>query len=118
MQYLADVLLGAGALGAAIYCYVLARRLTRFNQLESGMGGAIAVLSAQVDDMTKALIKAQATAASSAQSLEDMTKRAEEGAARLEVLMASVREMSDQLEASRKTRSLRRRPRYDEEAAQ
>ena len=66
MQLFADLLAGLGALGAAVYCLVLSRRLKRFNQLENGMGGAIAVLSAQVDDMTKALNRAQSTAALSA----------------------------------------------------
>ena len=49
VEMIADVLLVAGALGAGVYCYVLARRLSRFNDLETGVGGAVAVLSAQVD---------------------------------------------------------------------
>lgn len=88
MQMIADILMGLGALGASVYCMVLARRLKRFNQLESGMGGAIAVLSAQVDDMTKALNRAQATAATSAEQLRSLTERAEQSAQRLELLMA------------------------------
>lgn len=88
MQLIADILMGLGALGASAYCMVLARRLKRFNQLESGMGGAIAVLSAQVDDMTKALNRAQATAATSAEQLRSLTERAEQSAQRLELLMA------------------------------
>ena len=47
MNLIADILLVAGALGAGIYCFVLARRLSKFNDLESGVGGAVAVLSAQ-----------------------------------------------------------------------
>ena len=53
MELVADILLVAGALGAGVYCFVLARRLNRFNALEKGVGGAVAVLSAQVDDLTK-----------------------------------------------------------------
>ena len=60
MQVIADIFLGAGALGAAVYCLVLARRLNRFNDLEKGVGGAVAVLSSQVDDLTSALTEAQA----------------------------------------------------------
>ena len=52
MDIIADILLAAGALGAGIYCYILGRRLNRFNDLEKGVGGAVAVLSAQVDDLT------------------------------------------------------------------
>ena len=46
MELIADFLMIAGTFGAAIYCYVLATRLKRFSTLETGMGGAIAVLSA------------------------------------------------------------------------
>ena len=49
MDIIADILLAAGAVGAGIYCYVLGRRLNRFNDLENGVGGAVAVLSAQAD---------------------------------------------------------------------
>ena len=52
MELIADILMVAGSFGAAIYCYVLSARLKKFTTLETGMGGAIAVLSAQVDDMT------------------------------------------------------------------
>ena len=117
MQLLADVLLGLAALGAAVYCMVLARRMKRFNQLETGMGGAIAVLSAQVDDMTKALEKAQATAAYSSSTLEDLTKRAEQGAERIELLLASLHDLPDSEEASRPKLS-RRRQRFVAEAAE
>ena len=51
MELIADILLAAGAIGAGVYCFVLARRLNRFNDLEKGVGGAVAVLSAQVDDL-------------------------------------------------------------------
>ena len=59
MEMIADILLISGALGAGLYCVVLSRRLSRFTNLEKGVGGAIAVLSSQVDDMTKALEEAQ-----------------------------------------------------------
>ena len=42
MTLIADILLAAGAFGAAIYCYVLSGRLKKFTTLETGMGGAIA----------------------------------------------------------------------------
>ncbi|MBS0564639.1 MAG: hypothetical protein JSR87_09245, partial [Proteobacteria bacterium] len=60
MEVIVNVLMGAGALGAGIFCFVLSRRLGAFTTLEGGMGGAIAVLSAQVDDMTRALEAARA----------------------------------------------------------
>lgn len=93
MEMIADILLIAGAAGAAFYCIVLSRRLNRFNNLEQGMGGAIAVLSAQVDDMTKALNQAQGSAHGSAESLERLTDRAEDVAKRLELLVASMHDL-------------------------
>ncbi|MDJ0637853.1 MAG: hypothetical protein QNJ20_03390 [Paracoccaceae bacterium] len=93
MELIADILLIAGALGAAVYCIVLSRRLNRFTNLENGMGGAIAVLSAQVDDMTEALETARTATHSSASSLEALTGRAEGVAQRLELLVASMHDL-------------------------
>ena len=131
MNLISDMLLASGAFGAAIYCYVLAARLKKFTTLESGMGGAIAVLSAQVDDMTKALDKARATASGSAASLENLTARAEAAAARIELLLAALHDLPEpppqprpvpaeiDEEADRKLRFVRRRAsRSDLEAAE
>lgn len=93
MELIADILLIAGATGAAFYCIVLSRRLNRFNDLEKGVGGAIAVLSAQVDDMTKTLASAQSTAQGSTASLTELTGRAEDVARRLELLVASMHDL-------------------------
>lgn len=95
MEMIADILLVAGALGAGVYCFVLARRLARFNDLEGGVGGAVAVLSAQVDDLTRTLDAAQSSATSSTESLSDLTIRAEEVAKRLELLVASMHDLPD-----------------------
>lgn len=95
MEMIADILLVAGALGAGFYCYILARRLSRFNDLENGVGGAVAVLSAQVDDLTKTLVAAQNTASSSTDSLGELTDRAEGVAKRLELLVASMHDLPD-----------------------
>lgn len=114
MYLIADALLGAGALGAAVYCYVLSQRLKRFAQLESGMGGAIAVLSAQVDDMTRALERAREAANASTERLESQSGRAENLADRLELLLASMHDLPEQERpqstAARRQRVARRRP--------
>lgn len=118
MNLISDILLAAGAFGAAIYCYVLGARLKKFTTLETGMGGAIAVLSVQVDDMTKALEKARGAATGSAASLESLTARAEAVAARIELLLASMHDLPEpgqasqpqaEAEADRKLRFVRRR---------
>ncbi|GAA6188385.1 hypothetical protein [Litorivita sp. NS0012-18] len=95
MEMIADILLVTGALGAGLYCFVLARRLSRFNDLETGVGGAVAVLSAQVDDLTKTLAAAQQTAVASTRSLDGLTDRAEGVAKRLELLVASMHDLPD-----------------------
>lgn len=93
MTLIADILLVAGALGAAFYCMILSRRLNRFNDLEKGVGGAVAILSVQVDDMTKTLEKARVAASDSTSSLEGLTGKAEDVAKRLELLMASMHDL-------------------------
>ncbi len=95
MSFIADMLMAAGSFGAAVYCYVLSGRLKRFTTLETGMGGAIAVLSAQVDEMTRALEKARGAANGSASSLETMTARGEAVAARLELLVAALHNLPE-----------------------
>lgn len=95
MNLIADALLAAGAFGAALYCYVLQGRLKRFTALESGMGGAIAVLSAQVDDMTRALQAAQGTAGQSSATLEAQVARAEAAAARLDLMLAALHDLPE-----------------------
>ncbi|MDU9006575.1 hypothetical protein [Sedimentitalea todarodis] len=95
MELVADIFLVAGALGAGLYCFVLARRLNRFNDLEKGVGGAVAVLSAQVDDLSKTLASARAASDGSNAALEDLTGRAEAVAARLELMMASMHDLPD-----------------------
>lgn len=93
MEIIADILLAAGALGAAFYCLVLSRRLKRFNDLEKGVGGAVAVLSAQVDDLNKSLNAARQMSEGSSQELKQLTGRAEAVAQRLELMMASMHDL-------------------------
>ncbi len=127
MVLIADILMAAGSFGAAIYCYVLSGRLKKFTTLESGMGGAIAVLSVQVDDMTRALEKARKAATGSADGLQALTARAESVASRLELLVAAMHDLPDPAaepepepeEAERRLRFVRRRSaRSDLEAAE
>lgn len=93
MEWIADIFLAAGALGAGFYCFILSKRLTKFTNLETGVGGAVAVLSAQVDDLTRTLGEAQKSASVSGTKLEDMTKRAEDAAKKLELMMASMHDL-------------------------
>ena len=81
MGLLADILLVAGTLAVAAYCYVLSARLRKFATLESGMGSAVALLSAQVDDMTRALDRARGSAQASATASDTAGLNTEDGVA-------------------------------------
>lgn len=96
MELVADILLVAGALGAGLYCFVLGQRLKRFNSLEKGVGGAVAVLSSQVEELTKTLADARQVSDNSGQALVELTKNAEAVAQRLELMMASMHDLPDQ----------------------
>lgn len=115
MSLIADLMMALAALGAGIYCFVLSRRLSKFTNLESGMGGAVAVLAVQVDDLTKALEAAQATTKSSQEELSGLVARAEEASSRLELLMASLHDLPDASpqQSSRSVRRTRRSLRED-----
>jgi len=118
MDFIADILLGAGALGAAVYCLVLSRRLKRFSTLENGMGGAIAVLSRQVDDLTGALDRARGAAGESAAKLDALTLRGEAAAQRLDLILAALHDLPDpEAVTQSRLRVLRRRRHPAVEAA-
>ena len=95
MQLISDIFLAAGAFGAALYCYVLQRRLKRFTGLEGSIGSAIAILSAQVDDLTRALSGARHAAEGPGEELAALMQRAENAGERLELLISSLHDLPD-----------------------
>lgn len=95
MDFVADILLGTGALAAALYCLILSKKLTRLKGLDQDLGGAISELSKQVDDMNKALQSARDAATLSSTKLDGQTKQAEAVADKLEILMAALHDISD-----------------------
>ncbi|WP_299984018.1 hypothetical protein [uncultured Ruegeria sp.] len=93
MELIADILLVAGALGAGLYCFILARRLRRFTDLEKGVGGAVSVLSAQAEELRNSLDNARQSSDESGVALQALTERAETVAQRLELMMASMHDV-------------------------
>jgi|JI8StandDraft_2_1071088.scaffolds.fasta_scaffold09606_2 hypothetical protein len=93
MQFFADLLLAGAAAGAALYCLILSRRLQALGSLEGSMGSAIAVLSRQVDELSRSLKSAQESANRAAGVLDGQTDRAEAVARRLELLVASMHDL-------------------------
>ncbi|WBU60209.1 hypothetical protein [Paracoccus albus] len=53
----------------ALYCYVLSRRLRKLNDLESGLGAAIAVMSAEVARLERSIRRAKTEAEQAAHNL-------------------------------------------------
>jgi uncharacterized protein YoxC len=96
MELISDILLAVGALGAAFYCISLGRRLTKFNDLKEGVGGAVAILSVQVDDLTRVMKTLQSSANGSVENLNDVTARAEEILRNLELQVASLHDLPKQ----------------------
>lgn len=114
---ISDILLAVGALGAGLYCLTLSRRLSRFTDLEKGVGGAVAVLSIQVDELTRALDAAQKASGASVSRLDGMNQKAEEAAARLEILLASMHDLPGSATSRPKVTRRRDRGRTSREAA-
>lgn len=116
IEILTDGLLALAGFMAAFYCHILARRLQRFTALEDGMGGAIAVLSAQVDEMTQAAQNTQTIVAESEQKLTARIAQAEALCKRLELLTAAFHDVDPEAAKSapeayrgQATRVMRRR---------
>lgn len=95
MDYFADIFLGAGALAAAFYCLMLSRKLSRLSGLDQDLGSAIAVLSKQVDEMTRVLSEAKSSAAASSDQLGAMTERAEDVANRLDIMLTALEDLPE-----------------------
>lgn len=95
MFYLVDILVGFAALAAAAYCLVLSRRLRALTRIDGTVGGAVAVLSSQVDNLTRALDQARRASTDSRHGLAEQTERAEAAVRRLELLMASLQTARD-----------------------
>jgi hypothetical protein len=92
MALIADVFLIAGALGAALYCMILARRIKSLSRLDTGLGGAISALSKQVDEIQASVKTATKASGASMKDLQEVTGRAEIAAGRLELLLSTVHE--------------------------
>ena len=91
----ADITLIAATLGAGLFCLVLSRRLTRLSRIDNGLGGAIAVLSAQVDDMSKALAETKSGSEGSATRLEELNADARTLLEELELMLSACHDVGE-----------------------
>jgi methyl-accepting chemotaxis protein len=95
LNQIADILLVAASLGAAAYCMVLSRRLKKLGSFDKGIGSAIAVLSAQVDEMKTALREAKAGSDGASENLNDLVRQARDISAELEMMIAACHDFAE-----------------------
>ncbi len=96
LSYLADLLMIAASAGAAAYCLILSRRLSRLTSFDKGIGGAIAVLSAQVDEMKAALGEAKAGTDGAGLHLQDLVRQARDISGELEMMIAACHDFAEE----------------------
>jgi len=91
MALILDFAVALGAFLAAAYCLLLSRRLRALSRLDGDVGSAIAVLSQQVDALTRALHAASHSGTQAEASLALTIARAETATRNLELMLAAGR---------------------------
>ena len=76
VEHLMQALLLVACVGLGGFCLMLGRRLRKLNDLESGLGGAIAIMAAEVDRLERAIRQARDEAMAASQSLGEEIERA------------------------------------------
>ena len=71
LEHMMQILLLVACLGLGVFCFSLTRRLRKMNDLESGLGGAIAVMAAEVDRLERAIRAARDEATAASERLAD-----------------------------------------------
>ncbi|MEO1549435.1 MAG: hypothetical protein AAFR93_03265 [Pseudomonadota bacterium] len=77
MELMADGLLMVAAGVAALYCWILSRRLQALKDTKQGLGGAIAGLSHQVEEIQRTLDQSKAHATAEAERLARLVEQAQ-----------------------------------------
>ncbi|MDB6182662.1 hypothetical protein [Paracoccus fistulariae] len=98
VEYLFQAVLVMASVGLAFFCLILSRRLRRLNDLETGLGGAIAVMAAEVDRLEVAMRAARDDATEAGEALTQSIT-----AARKERALWDLRQKIDRAAASPET---------------
>lgn len=96
MSYGADILIIFASLGAMAYCMVLSRRLSRLTSFDKGLGGAIAVMSSQVDEMKAALKEVKSGSDGAGNQLSELVFQAREISSELEMMIAACHDFAEE----------------------
>lgn len=78
IAHLLQVVLIAFTVGLSGFCFALARRLRKLNDLETGLGGAIAVMTSEISRLEKSILLAKSEATAATQALAGEIERAKE----------------------------------------
>jgi hypothetical protein len=103
LNYGADFLVIVASLGAMCYCIILSRRLNRLTSFDKGLGGAIAVMSSQVDEMKAALREAKAGSDGAGKQLHELVHQAREISSELEMMIAACHDFAEEAIAAQVT---------------
>jgi len=95
LNHAADILLMCASLGAAAYCMILSQRLKKLGSFDKGIGSAIAVMSAQVEEMKAALKEAKTGSDEAGRDLGDLVRQAREISAELEMMIAACHDFAE-----------------------
>jgi hypothetical protein len=87
MELVSDGLLIAAASVAALYCYILSRKLSALSNVDNGLGSAINGLSERIESTRESLSETKSTTTSLARDLAIITARADAASERLETLL-------------------------------
>lgn len=71
LEHMLQAMLVLACLGLAGFCVSLTHRLRKLNDLESGLGGAIAIMAAEVDRLEQAIRSARDEANAASERLAD-----------------------------------------------
>lgn len=93
LSLISDVLLLAATCGMALWCRVLTKRLKAFNDLDTGLGGTIAALKRQVDDLQTSLATATDNTRDRNVALDEVNARADDRIGRMEMLLTSLEDL-------------------------
>lgn len=107
-----DIILGISTAFVGTYCMIISKKLSKFTNLENGMGNAIAIFSAQVDELKTTLERANFSAQKSTTVLQSLLDRAQISEKNLEMMMAALQDIphySDDPENEELTRPTRNR---------
>lgn len=75
---ISEIILLAFSAGLSWFCFSLSRKVKNLNNLESGLGGAIAVMISEVERLERAIHEARNESAKATRSLASEIERAKE----------------------------------------